>query len=100
VITPPLPRRTPHDSPIIAYELLNRKQTGRRHRFHSGTQEDAALKNLGIVSSIAVGPVILVLGLFGTLGGGTSPRGLVAAAVVIIATRVILLRRGRRRASV
>jgi len=58
------------------------------------------LKTLGIVSSIAVGIVILVLGLLGMLGGGTNPRGLVAAAVLIIATRVILHRRGQRRASV
>jgi hypothetical protein len=50
------------------------------------------LKNLGVV--------ILGLGLLGTLGGGRNPRGLVAAAVLIIATRVILHGRGQRRASV
>ena len=56
------------------------------------------MKNLGIVA-IAVGIVILVLGMLGTLGGGTSMRGLLAAGVVILAAGFILYRRGRRRTS-
>jgi LPXTG-motif cell wall-anchored protein len=57
------------------------------------------MKNLGIVA-IAVGIVILVLGMLGTLGSGTSMRGLLAAGVVILAAGLILYRRGRRRTSV
>jgi LPXTG-motif cell wall-anchored protein len=57
------------------------------------------MKNLGIVA-IAVGIVILVLGMLGTLGSGTSVRGLLAAGVVILAAGFILYRRGRRRTSV
>ena len=56
------------------------------------------MKNLGIVA-IAVGIVILVLGLFGTLGSASSMRGLLAAGVVILAAGLILYRRGRRRTS-
>ena len=56
------------------------------------------MKNLGIVA-IAVGIVILVLGILGTLGSGTSMRGLLAAGVVILAAGFILYRRGRRRTS-
>ena len=63
-----------------------------------GAQEGAAMKNLGIVA-IAVGIVILVLGMFGTPGSGTSMRGLLAAGVVILAAGLILYRRGRRRTS-
>jgi LPXTG-motif cell wall-anchored protein len=62
-------------------------------------QESAAMKNLGIVA-IAVGIVILVLGMLGTLGSGTNMRGLLAAGVVILAAGFILYRRGRRRTSV
>ena len=57
------------------------------------------MKNLGIVA-IAVGIVILVLGMLGTLGSGTSMRGLLGAGVVILAAGFILYRRGRRRTSV
>jgi high-affinity Fe2+/Pb2+ permease len=57
------------------------------------------MKNLGIVA-IAVGIVILVLGMLGTLGSGTSMRGLLAAGVVILAAGLILYSRGRRRTSV
>jgi LPXTG-motif cell wall-anchored protein len=56
------------------------------------------MKNLGIVA-IAVGIVILVLGMLGTLGSATSMRGLLAAGVVILAAGFILYRRGRRRTS-
>ncbi|MGH9892307.1 MAG: LPXTG cell wall anchor domain-containing protein [bacterium] len=56
------------------------------------------MTNLGIVA-IAVGIVILVLGMLGTLGSGTSMRGLLAAGVVILAAGFILYRRGRRRTS-
>jgi LPXTG-motif cell wall-anchored protein len=56
------------------------------------------MKNLGI-AAIAVGIVILVLGMLGTLGSGTSMRGLLAAGVVILAAGFILYRRGRRRTS-
>ena len=56
------------------------------------------MKNLGIVA-IAVGIVILVLGMLGTLGSGTSMRGLLAAGVVMLAAGFILYRRGRRRTS-
>jgi high-affinity Fe2+/Pb2+ permease len=58
----------------------------------------AAMKNLGIVA-IAVGIVILILGMLGTLGSATSMRGLLAAGVVILAAGFILYRRGRRRIS-
>jgi len=61
-------------------------------------EEGAAMKNLGIVA-IAVGIVILVLGMLGTLGSGTSMRGLLAAGVVMLAAGFILYRRGRRRTS-
>lgn len=57
------------------------------------------MKNLGIVA-IAVGIVILVLGMLGTLGSATSMRGLQAAGVVILAAGFILYRRGRRRTAV
>lgn len=57
------------------------------------------MKNLGIVA-IAVGIVILVLGMLGALGSGTSMRGLLGAGVVILAAGFILYRRGRRRTSV
>ena len=57
------------------------------------------MKNLGIVA-IAVGIVILVLGMLGTLGSATSMRGLLAAGVVILAAGFILYRRGRRLTSV
>jgi len=57
------------------------------------------MKHLGIVA-IAVGIVILVLGMLGTLGSATSMRGFLAAGVVIFAAGFILYRRGRRRTSV
>jgi hypothetical protein len=57
------------------------------------------MKHLGIVA-IAVGIVILVLGMLGTLGSATSMRGLHAAGVVILAAGFILYRRGRRRTTV
>jgi hypothetical protein len=57
------------------------------------------MKHLGIVA-IAVGIVILVLGMLGTLGSATSMRGLQAAGVVILAAGFILYRRGRRRTTV
>lgn len=57
------------------------------------------MKNLGIVA-IAVGIVILVLGMLGTFGSATSMRGLLAASVVILAAGFILYRRGRRRTTV
>jgi xanthine/uracil permease len=56
------------------------------------------MKNLGIVA-IAVGIVILILGSLGTLGSGTTLRGLLAAGVVIVAAGFILYSRGRRRTS-
>jgi len=56
------------------------------------------MKNLGIVA-IAVGIVILILGSLGTLGSGTSLRGLLAAGVVVVAAGFILYSRGRRRTS-
>ena len=55
------------------------------------------MKNLGI-AAIVVGIAILFLCLLGVLG--TNLRGLVAAAVVILAAGFILYRRGRRRTSV
>ena len=56
------------------------------------------MKNLGI-AAIVVGIVILVLGLLGASGGGVGMRGLLAAAVVVLAAGFILYRRGRCRAS-
>ena len=50
------------------------------------------MKNLGI-AAIVVGIAILLLCLLGVVG--TNPRGLVAAAVVILAAGLILYRRGR-----
>jgi len=55
------------------------------------------MKNLGI-AAIVVGITILLLCLLGVLG--TNLRGLVAAAVVILAAGFILYRRGRRQTSV
>lgn len=57
------------------------------------------MKSLGI-AGIVVGIAILVLGLLGILGSGTNLRGLMAAAVVVIAAGLILYRRGQRRTSV
>jgi hypothetical protein len=55
------------------------------------------MKNLGIVA-IAVGIVVLVLGLFGMSGGGPGMRGLLAEGVVVLAAGFIYSR-GRRRIS-
>jgi len=55
------------------------------------------MKNLGI-TAIVVGIAILLFCLLGVLG--TNLRGLVAAAVVILAAGFILYRRGRRQTSV
>jgi uncharacterized membrane protein YccC len=52
------------------------------------------------IAGIVVGIVTLVLGLLGILGSGTNLRGLMAAAVVVIAAGFILYRRGQRRTSV
>jgi len=57
------------------------------------------MKSLGIAGIVA-GIGIFVLGLLGILGSGTNLRGLMAAAVVVIAPGFILYRRGQRRTSV
>jgi Mg2+ and Co2+ transporter CorA len=56
------------------------------------------MKTLGIVA-IAVGIVVLVLGLFGMSGGGPGMRRLLAAGVVVLAAGFILYSRGHRRIS-
>jgi hypothetical protein len=53
------------------------------------------MKNLGIVA-IAVGIVVLVLGLFGMSGGGPGMRGLLAEGVVVLAAGFIYSRGSRR----